>query len=284
MDRIAALSKNMDELAALFTSRIAESEKSIPQPQQQDSSRLASEFYAFKTFIMAAVSNLKAQIELIYHSLEDIEMRSRSNILLLHGLPEESDESLVQHFTTLFDKQLQIPQVTANSFSVCHRIGKNVSAGKPRPILIRFADNRVRREVWLAKRKLKGTGLTLSEFLTPARHALFLEARKILGVKDCWTMDGNIVAVCPDGKRKRIADASDLQTVVNLRGASVLQPTQKSSSSPATDDAGAAETTSSAPLMAAATTRAPNPPRTVRAGGSGITNNNRGGKAPSKSK
>ncbi|KAJ2937396.1 hypothetical protein O0L34_g16583 [Tuta absoluta] len=163
MDRIASLSKNMDDLAALFTSKIAEFEKSIPPSQQQNNPILASEFYAFKSFILTAVSNLKAQIELIYHSLEDLETSSRTNVLLLHGLPEKSDESLSQHFTTMCDKQLQIPQVTVNSISVCHRIGKNVSAEKPRPILIRFADNRVRREVWLAKRRLKGTGLTLSE-------------------------------------------------------------------------------------------------------------------------
>ncbi|KAJ2937506.1 hypothetical protein O0L34_g18651 [Tuta absoluta] len=232
MDKIASLSKNMDDLAALFTSKIAEFEKSIPPSQQQNNPILASEFYAFKSFILTAVSNLKAQIE----------TRSRTNVLLLHGLPEKSDESLSQHFTTMCDKQLQIPQVTVNSISVCHRIGKNVSAEKPRPILIRCADNRVRREVWLAKRRLKGTGLTLSEFLTPARHALFLEARKALGVKDCWTMDGNIVAICPDGQRKRICTMSDLQTVVNLRGVHVAQPMQEAPPSPATGSNGAAGT------------------------------------------
>ncbi|KAJ2937657.1 hypothetical protein O0L34_g19333 [Tuta absoluta] len=282
MDRIASLSKNMDDLAALFTSKIAEFEKSIPPSQQQNNPILASEFYAFKSFILTAVSNLKAQIELIYHSLEDLETRSRTNVLLLHGLPEKSDELLSQHFTTMCDKQLQIPQVIINSISVCHRIGKNVSAEKPRPILIRFADNRVRREVWLAKRRLKGTGLTLSEFLTPARHALFLEARKALGVKDCWTMDGNIVAICPNCQRKRICTMSDLQTVVNLRGVHVAQPMQEAPPSPATGSNGAAGTPSSAPIISEATSRAPNPPRTVRAGGS--TDKKRGGKVPAKSK
>ncbi|KAI5639358.1 hypothetical protein NE865_08218 [Phthorimaea operculella] len=281
MDRIAVLSKNMEDLAALFNSRIADFEKSIP-PSQQDNSTLASEFHAFKSFIMAAVSNLKSQIELIYHTLEDIEMRSRTNLLLLHGLPEKTDESLIQNFITLCDKQLLIPQVTVSSVSVCHRIGKNVSAEKPRPILIRFTDNRVRRDVWLAKRKLKGTGLTLSEFLTPARHTLFLEARKALGVKDCWTMDGIIVAVCPNGKRKKIATMSDLQAVVTLRGASASPPSEHALSSPAPGSTSAAETTSSAPPTSATTARAPNPPRTVRAGGG--TNNNRGGKAPNKAK
>ncbi|KAI5635166.1 hypothetical protein NE865_12124 [Phthorimaea operculella] len=268
MDRIAELSKNMDNLAALFTSRLAHFEKSIP-PAPQDNSTLVSEFNAFKTFIMAAVSNLKAQIELIYLSLEDIEMRSRSNILLLHGLPEEKDESLVHGIATVCNNKLQIPNITTSSLKACHRLGKNAGAESPRPVLIRFSDNDVRHEVWLAKRKLKGTGLTLSEFLTPARHALFLEARKALGVKDCWTMDGRIVAVCPDGKRKKICSKSDLDSVIALRGASTPQSSQMGP--PPTTSSGG-DTSSNVP---ATKTRGPNPPRAVRNEGA-----NRGGKAP----
>ncbi|KAI5637408.1 hypothetical protein NE865_09839 [Phthorimaea operculella] len=276
MDRITALSKNMNDLANLFTSKFAQFEKSIP-PAPQDNSTLASEFYAFKDFIMTAVSNLKTQIEIIYHSLEDMEMKSRSNILLLHGLLEKDDEDLTQHFTSICNNQLQLASITADSFTACHRIGRNMSAEKPRPVLIRFSHSKSRQEIWLAKSKLKGTGLTLSEFLTPARHALFLEARKALGVKGCWTMDGRIVAICPDGKRKRIGTMSDLAAVIAMRGApSSGQPMEPKSGSSGIKGAGGEKPKNpSAQAAPESTNRAPNPPRAVRAGGS-----SRGGKAP----
>ncbi|KAJ2953232.1 hypothetical protein O0L34_g812 [Tuta absoluta] len=274
MDRIAELSKNMDNLAALFTSKLAHFEQSIP-PAQQDNSKLASEFNEFKTFIMAAVSNLKAQIELIYLSLEDIEMRSRSNVLLLHGLPEKKDESLIQVITSICNNQLQIPNVTISSLKACHRLGRNASVEIPRPVLIRFYVNDARHEVWLAKRKLKGTGFTLSEFLTPARHALFLETRKALGVRDCWTMDGKIVAVCPDGKRRKIGSKTDLESVVALRGAPAAQSSNAAPNLPATSSNVGIVIASSDSKTAASKTRGPNPHRAVRNDGA-----NRGGKAP----
>ncbi|KAJ2950755.1 hypothetical protein O0L34_g9016 [Tuta absoluta] len=277
MDRIAALSKNMNDLAELFTNKMTQFEKSIP-PAPQDHSTLASEFYAFKDFIMSTVSNLKSQIELIYHSLEDIEMKSRSNILLLHGLLEKDDEHLTQHITSMCNNQLQLSHITADSLNACHRIGTNMSAEKPRPVLIRFAHNKARQEVWLAKSKLKGTGLALSEFLTPARHALFLEARKALGVKGCWTMDGRIVAACPDGKRRKIGTMSDLASVIDQRGVTGGQPMEpKTASCGLKSDAGEKSKLPNAQKVPESTNRAPNPHRAVRAGGGG---SGRGGKAP----
>ncbi|KAI5643958.1 hypothetical protein NE865_04134 [Phthorimaea operculella] len=272
MDRIAELSKNMDNLAALFTSKLAHFEKSIP-PAPQDNSTLVSEFNEFKSFIMAAVSNLKAQIELIYLSLEDIEMRSRSNILLLHGLPEKKDESLIQVIASVCNDKLLISNATASALKSCHRLGKNAGVENPRPVLIRFSNNDARHEVWLAKRKLKGTGLTLSEFLTPVRHALFLEARKALGVKDCWTMDGRIVAVCPDGKRKKIGSKSDLEFVISLRGTSTPQSSKLDPS--ATSSNVGEDKSASGSCVPATKTRNPNPPRAVR-----NESANRGAKAP----
>ncbi|KAI5651301.1 hypothetical protein NE865_00545 [Phthorimaea operculella] len=278
MDRIAALSKNMNDLADLFTSKLAQFEKSIP-PAPQDNSTLASDFYAFKDFIMTAVANLKTQIELIYHSLEDIEMKSRSNTLLLHGLMEKDDEDLTQHISSMCHNQLQLASITADSFSACHRIGRNMSAEKPRPIVIRFACYKARQDVWLAKSKLKGTGLTLSEFLTPSRHALFLEARKALGVKGCWTMDGRIVAACPNGKRRRIGTMSDLAAVVALRSVSGGQQPEPKQGASGVKIADGEKAKPPNAQKGSESTRAPNPPRTVRAGGTG-----RGGKAAPSSK
>lgn len=82
--------------------------------------------------------------------------------------------------------------------------------GKPRPILLRFYDYRLRQTLWATKRGLKDTGITLSEFLTISRHAVFVEARKRLGVKDCWILDGKVVVICSDGTKKKVTTMTEL--------------------------------------------------------------------------
>lgn len=83
----------------------------------------------------------------------------------------------------------------------------------PRPILLRFKDIAMRKLVWRAKTKLKGTSYVLSEFLTRQRQATFAAARKLFGVRSVWTVDGNINIKLPDGKRRRVLSHED---VVNL--------------------------------------------------------------------
>ncbi|KAL4721307.1 hypothetical protein ACJJTC_012847 [Scirpophaga incertulas] len=57
------------------------------------------------------------------------------------------------------------------------------SAKKTRPILVRFMSTHHRQTVWEAKTALKGSGVTLSEFLTQTRHGVFLDARRHFGFK-----------------------------------------------------------------------------------------------------
>lgn len=68
-----------------------------------------------------------------------------------------------------------------------------------------------RQLVWDSKKTLKGTGITISEFLTQARHRVFAAARKHFGMPNCWSMEGKIVIICPDKSRRKIETASELQ-------------------------------------------------------------------------
>ncbi|KOB52261.1 Uncharacterized protein OBRU01_25546 [Operophtera brumata] len=85
----------------------------------------------------------------------------------------------------------------------------------------RFSSNRffklkdvaVRDKVWFAKTNLKDTGITLSEFLTKARHEDFMKARQRSGVTKCWTREGNVYVIGHDGDRHRINWLGDLNTI-----------------------------------------------------------------------
>ncbi|KAF9811198.1 hypothetical protein SFRURICE_002567 [Spodoptera frugiperda] len=70
-----------------------------------------------------------------------------------------------------------------------------------------------RDKVWYNKTKLKGTGITISEFLTKTRHQVFMAARNKFGVANCWTKAGHIYVLGPDGVRHRIASLTELRAI-----------------------------------------------------------------------
>ncbi|KAL4704900.1 hypothetical protein ACJJTC_018517 [Scirpophaga incertulas] len=62
--------------------------------------------------------------------------------------------------------QIKLSGFSVNDIGRCHRMGHNKEADKPRPILIKLREHTVRERIWYAKSALKGTGVTVSEFLT----------------------------------------------------------------------------------------------------------------------
>ncbi|XP_063385000.1 uncharacterized protein LOC134671160 [Cydia fagiglandana] len=212
MDLLSKLQKEMNSMKELFNSRMATFENSI-STQAPAPPAVRDDFNSFKDFIGKMVSGLQNQMDIVLKTLEEMETRSRAGILLLHGVPEAEGEIAPSKVTDICQNRLQLSDITTNSFVSCHRLGKNKAASKPRAILIKFSCSRTRDVVWAAKKLLKGSGFTLSEFLTNTRHAVFLEARRIYGVKGSWTSDGRIVVVCPDGSRHKITTMDELRAL-----------------------------------------------------------------------
>ncbi|KAJ2948354.1 hypothetical protein O0L34_g7593 [Tuta absoluta] len=169
--------------------------------------------------IVSSLVNLQKQVSLLARESDNQEMRSRRGILLLHGLPE-SDEETSTAIVQLADSKLGLPEFTVGEIVHCFRMGRVVQE-KPRPILIEFGNLSTRNTFWSAKKLLKNSGITMSEFLTKARHNLFMSARKLLGVSKCWTRDGIIYALGADGQRRRITSNADLERIprdINTEG------------------------------------------------------------------
>ncbi|KAJ0174304.1 hypothetical protein K1T71_010450 [Dendrolimus kikuchii] len=68
-------------------------------------------------------------------------------------------------------------------------------------------------KIWMAKTKLKGSGVTVSEFLTKYRHDLFMRVRQEFGVSKCWTRDGAIFTLRTDDKRHSISCLDDIKLI-----------------------------------------------------------------------
>ncbi|CAH2101821.1 unnamed protein product [Euphydryas editha] len=206
------------ELKQHFNTKIAEFHEELRSASNAPLSATANieaQFTTFRTLVLSALENLQLQVELLTQQCDDMEMRSRKKILLLHGVSEVDNEDTVLCTTKILSQHLKMPSLSVDNIKRCHRLGHN-KRDKPRAILIKFNDILVRNKVWLAKTNLKGSGITLLEFLTKGRHETFMLARKRFGVEKCWTRDGAIIVLGSDGNRHRIFTKSELDNILEI--------------------------------------------------------------------
>ncbi|XP_047538674.1 protein unc-13 homolog C-like [Vanessa atalanta] len=220
MDLHNQLSKNMDDIVKMFESRMNQFDKMLSLSTQAqgstkpptttfgDFSSLASDYAAFKDVIWKSLSMLRQQLQLLSVGFDMQEARSRSRVLLFHGLPESTDEQVESKIQSVLHNQLKLTSIDSSQLDI-FRLGTKKE--KPRPILVRFIATKHRNLVWNSKTSLKGSGVTISEFLTKPRQELFVAARKHFGLKNCWTSDEVIIVALPDKSRKKILTSAELK-------------------------------------------------------------------------
>lgn len=173
---------------------------------------LAKDFFEFKAFAVEMMSSLRQQILDMQFSIDRLETRSRSDCLIFKGFPEQSGEDTFQVVGEVLRNKLGISDVSIHSFRACYRLGSYKNS-VTRAIVVRFSDYNLRHTVWTNKTKFKGTPYSCSEFLTRTRQVLFVEARKIFGINNCWTQDGTIVVKLSDGSKQKLVKQSDLESL-----------------------------------------------------------------------
>lgn len=210
MTSIADIAETQRMVMLSLSQRMAEFEAHLKaSPPGADLSGLQNDFANFKEHVWGVLSVLQQQIAEVSRSVDVIEMRHRKKFLLLGGVPEQPDEKLPDCVASLLRSKLGFTDFSPSSLTTCHRLGTSTN-GHVRPILLRFEDLCVRGEVWRSKTKLKGSSYVLSEFLTRQRQSAFTAARRLFGVTNVWTMDGNITIKLPDGKRRRIFNSEEV--------------------------------------------------------------------------
>lgn len=210
---IEHLQKNMEELSSMVTCRMEDFEKnlSLSTTATPTVKSLAADYYTFKTLVWKTLSLLKSQIELLAQGMDRIETQSRKKLLLFHGIKEDKDEDVQKRVLAVLSNQMKIPDIKVEHLSSCHRLGTKKDSA--RPILVRFSNMQLRSKAWKAKTSLKGTKVTITEFLTKTRQDIFVAARNYFGMKKCWTADGAIVILFPDKSRKKVTTMSELQQI-----------------------------------------------------------------------
>lgn len=217
MDLSLKLSSNMDDIVNMITTRMASIEERLDkattssEPVHIEITALSREFTDFKTFVWKTLALFKSQLEFLSLGHERHEIFLRKNVLLFHGVADTKTEKIHDVIKKVIVDQVGISEFTGDNIESCFRLGTN--SNKPRPVLVRFKDLEYRQQVWDNKTSLKGTGITISEFLTKSRHNIFMEARRHFGMHSCWSSDGKIVILLPDKSRRKVELNSELQTL-----------------------------------------------------------------------
>ena len=108
----------------------------------------------------------------------------------MHGVEEQenTDNIVLNVIKEHLDVELSVKDVDRS-----HRIGKSNSKSKRKLIIVKFINYNDRREIFNNKRRLKGTGVSISESLTTGRMRQLKIARDQFGFNNVWSIDGRIM-------------------------------------------------------------------------------------------
>ena len=119
--------------------------------------------------------------------------------MLLHGVPETERENTTDKFVSTISTRLAL-KFDGLAIRRSHRLGKPRTDGKPRAIIVRFWSSALRNDIYRNKKKLKGSGILITENLTVRRLDIMKEARTKYGDGNVWSQEGRIYA--KDGESK----------------------------------------------------------------------------------
>lgn len=193
-----AIKEYLIAMADIFNTRMDEFQRDLTKTSSPVTvSSIAAEFTSFKNFIHTALTSLQKQVEVLTREVDKLEMNRRRKMFLFHGVAEKKTEDTTALITGIVADYLNLTNFASSCITSSYRLGRSLGDDKPRPIVVKFANIQVRDSVWFAKTRLKGTGITESEFLSKYRHEVFLESRHRFGIGKCWTHGGSINIIAP---------------------------------------------------------------------------------------
>lgn len=156
---------------------------------------------------------LNDKIKSMEWEIDSLEQYSRRNCLLIHGIPEPS-QPIVEDTDALvinvLSEKLGV-QVGKAHLDRSHRLGRrNPLSGtrpKPRPVIAKFVSYNTRSDVFRQKRKLKGTGMGITESLTKQRMDLYKAVCEHPNISSAWSIDGRIIGLRRDNKNKVVIES-----------------------------------------------------------------------------
>lgn len=114
------------------------------------------------------VESLEIENKELHKSLEAAKNIIKKNNIVIFGIPDEQDTNIRGELHKLFKEQLEV-EVFEEDIDNLYRVGA-VRTDKPRPVILEFVRNTVKQQIFSNVRKLKGSGISISNDLTPEKR------------------------------------------------------------------------------------------------------------------
>ena len=143
------------------------------------------------------IKKFEKELDCIKYAQEEQEQYSRRSCLLVHGVPEQTEENTDDVALKLFKSKPEL-NIKETDIDRSHRItskrhsSDNDTNPQPRALIVKFARYNIRQKVYAPKIKLKKTSIFIREHLTSARQGLTWETLKCTSISKAWTNDGRI--------------------------------------------------------------------------------------------
>ncbi|KAL8585490.1 hypothetical protein ACOMHN_066683 [Nucella lapillus] len=153
----------------------------------------------------------RKEMKILHAAQNDHEQHGRSWNVREEKGGEETADACLQKCIKVFSQQVGVP-VTDRDVEVAHRAGKP-GGTRPRPILVRFFSRRKKGQVLAERRKLKNSGVSISEDLTKANYLLLSKANKHSSTLAAWSSNGKVRTKLKNGVTVDLGIDSDLDEV-----------------------------------------------------------------------
>ncbi|KAK3929287.1 Glycine amidinotransferase, mitochondrial [Frankliniella fusca] len=171
------------------------SDEQLDKIAEMVTTKIDAKLAAREKFVDTRLEELQDENDLLKDKTDDLEQRNRLENLRIFGVKEEEGENTD---TLVLDvaAKLDLCSISKTHISRSHRVGKK-SADKPRAIIVKFVSYATRQEIFMAKKKLKGSGISIREDLTSIRQAILTKAYD--NFDEVWSQGG--VIIIKDGKK-----------------------------------------------------------------------------------
>nr|CAH7728990.1 unnamed protein product [Callosobruchus chinensis] len=177
--------KDFKQLEDFFTKSMESFSNRLKQAVNKGSTDirdLENHYNTFKGDILNILQNIKTMLVNVDNRIDTIEMDSRRNVLLIHGIPEKKEESVTGEVKTVLKTLKLNDDIFSENIEECHRFGlpKSDQTRRPRPVVVKFNNYTFKQAVWGAKKNLKGTNFMITEFLTKTGLIYIMKPGKYL--------------------------------------------------------------------------------------------------------
>lgn len=221
---IQKLNVRVEEMAAMFTADLNQFKKDLLGTKKRSKSTstssdvdtsvtsLIERFSEFEQFVHNTLCAIKSDITNLQKVCTRQTNYIHQNSIVIHGLSEGENNNIYESFQHIVTATIGIP-IIKSDINFCQRMGPvNKNDTKPRPVLVNFCRRWLRDEIFVNKKKLKGTKWLVTEYLNVDSLKLYKSARNHFK-NACWTFGGRVFVFSKD-KKLLVESEASLQDIV----------------------------------------------------------------------